>query len=243
MKLFVSLLIGLFSLTVQAQNLKPDSSFVNDAVASSVKIYDDFIHGQELFYNGSAYVEPARTGEPHPFFMSEDWTFGDLSFDGEIFRNVPLLYDIMIDQLITESATGNMQVLPREKVRWFTLSEKKFEYIDTKTVNNSLPRSGFYELLYGGKTKVICLRQKLQQEKIEARVLDIYYEEKNRYFVLRGDEFVSVKNKGSLIKVLKDQKSELKSFVRKNATQFNADRDALMAAIARQYDVLTTNKQ
>jgi hypothetical protein len=243
MKLFLCLLTGLFGFSAQAQTIKGDTSFVADAVASSVRIYEGFIHGQELFYNGSAYVEPARTGDQHSFFLSEDWIFGSVSFDGETFNNVPFLYDIMIDQLITESATGNMQVLPREKVRWFTLGERRFENIDNKAANNSLPRSGFYEVLYSGKTKLICLRQKLQQEKIESRILDIYYEEKNRYFVLKNDEFIGVKNKGSLIKVLNDQKSQLKAFARKNAAQFGDNRDALMAAIATEYDLLTTNKK
>ena len=214
-----------------------DTAFVPQAVASAVKVYDKFIHGQELYYNGSAYIEPPRTGEQHSFFLNEDWIFGDLFFDGDYYTNIPLQYDIMIDQLIGESATGNMQVMPREKVKFFILQGKRFEYIDNKKVNNTLPRSGFYQVLYDGSTRVVAQRQKDYQEQIESGELEVYFVEKSRYFILKDGGYMPVNTKTSLLTVLKDQRSQLRSFIRKNKLS-HKDRDKMMTAVAKQYDLL-----
>jgi hypothetical protein len=218
---------------------KTDTVFVSQSVASAVQVYDKFIHGQELYYNGSAYVEPPRTGEEHSFYLSEDWQFGDLYFDGDYYKNVPLQYDIMIDQLIGESASGNMQVLPKEKVKFFTLSGERFEYIDNKKVNNSLPGSGFYHILYSGPTKVVAQLSKSYQEKVESGELHTYFIERTRYFIFKDGSFVPVLNKNTLMKVLKDQRAELRAFMRKNKLG-NKDRDLMMAQVANQYDILTS---
>jgi hypothetical protein len=239
MKLLLSVVVAAStSLPLHAQTLA-DTVFLSAAKENIVKNYESFIAGQQLYYNGSAYVEPQRTNEQHSFFLGEDWVFGEIVFDGETFTKIPLLYDIMIDQLITESRNGNMQVLPREKVKRFLFDGHIFENINNSAVGNSLPRSGYYEVLYGGRTKVICLHQKFTQEKIESHLLDIYFEERNRYFVLKDGAYLPIKSQRSLLKILNDHRSELKTFVRKNNSTLKGNRDLLLPAIARQYDTIT----
>jgi hypothetical protein len=238
----ILLLLTSVVVTYGQTSVTTDTSFIAESVASSIRVYNKFIHGQELYYNGGAYVEPQRTGEEHSFYLSEDWIFGDLHFDGDFYTEVPLQYDIMIDQLVSESSTGSMQILPKEKVKFFVLRGKRFEFIDNKTVNNSLPRSGFYEILYDGGVRAVAQRQKYYEERVEQHEVNTYFDERNRFFLFKDGTYYPITSKGSLLKVLIDQRSQLRSFIRKNKLSI-LNREKMISEVGRQYDLLTSQKK
>src|SRR5687768_6744309 len=80
-----------------------DTTFLQEAVLNAVKQYEASLAEQSILYNGSEYAEPSRTeNEYHPFFKSDDWLIGSVDYDGEQFTDIPLLYDLTGDKLITE---------------------------------------------------------------------------------------------------------------------------------------------
>lgn len=222
-----------------AQLAVPDSVLLKASIASTVKLYEKSLEGQHLFFNGSSYVEPKRTGEDHPFFISEDWMEGSINYENNLFTKIPLLYDITSDQLITESYNFSYLALIPEKLKSFDFKNHFFIKIDNETVHNSLPKSGFYEVLYNGYTKIISLHEKQMQTKIESNELKIYFEIRNRYYVLKNSKYYGVKGKSSLLSVLTDQKSTLKSFIRKNHINFKNNREQALSQVAAFYDTLT----
>jgi hypothetical protein len=235
---FFLVIISFYSCRTFAQTTLSDTSFVNVSISNSIKAYERFIEGQQLYFNGSAYVEPERTNEEHSFFMTDDWTTGSVTFEGQHFTNVPLLYDIAQDQLITESATGNMQVLAQERVSGFSLGTLPFEKIENEKVANSLPGTGYFQVLYPGKTKLICLRQKSMQEKIDGNKIEVYFDEKSRYFVLLNGKYFPVKSRRSLLKLLPEHRNELRAFANRNRLNYNNNLDLTLAGMVTQYDAL-----
>lgn len=219
----------------------PDTTFLKASLSNGIKLYEAYIHGQELFYNGSAYIEPQRTNDQHAFFLSENLLNGAITFEGHYFEGLLLQYDLTSDQLITESITSSPQALPSWKLESFYIEKNYFEKIDNRQVNNSLPRSGFYQVLYNGKSKVLALREKDIQKKIEFPNLQIYFEEKNYYFILRKNHYYPVKGKASMLKLFHDQKSKLKTFIKKNHINFKAGREKALTDVSRYYDTLLTN--
>lgn len=239
MRLFSCLiLIAALSLNSFSQTIN-DTTFIGTSIVHGIKLYEDYIRGQELFYNGSAYLEPMRSNEQHAFFLSEEFMVGSITFDGHHFNNLPLLYDITSDQLITETSSASLLRLSREKLTHFNLAGNYFEKIDNRAVGNSLPIAGFYHVLYNGPTKVISLRQKTIQERIESGVLQIYFEERSRYFVLRNGRYYAVNGKASLLKLFKDQKNQVRAFIRKNQIHLKSDRDKAFSSVSMHYDTLT----
>ena len=215
----------------------PDTTFLATAVQNSVKRYTQAVHYQTGLYNGSEYVEPEQTNEQHPFFISEDWVNGTVAYDGEVYENVPLLYDITSDKVITELHNANPLVLVPEKLTRFSLSGHTFERIQNETINNTLPRTGYYDVLYNGKTKVISLRQKIRQEKIESiKDIEIFFDERPRYFILKNGSYFPVKSKISVLKLLPDKKHELKHFASRNKLRFRKNREMALTRLAEFYD-------
>jgi hypothetical protein len=239
----ISLYFALYlSCDVFAQSPK-DTLFLAEARKSSIDLYTSAIRGQAKLFNGSQYVRPEQTSESNPYFLSDDWAFGTVEYDGEHFDDVPLLYDISSDKVVTEYFyNANEMELVYSKLSRFTLAGHVFEKILTEQVNNSLPQSGFYDILYAGPTKTIVRRQKQQQENISSGKIEIEFEVKNRYFIFKDGAFHPVKSKGSVLKLLADQKGALRQHLKKSSLYFKRDRDKALTLLTQYYDTLKTRQ-
>lgn len=216
-----------------------DTAFVNAAKMQAVALHQEALGTQSRLYNGSRYVDPEFSIEQHPFFLSEDWITGSVFYDGEYFGNVPLMYDLLNDALVAEHGpSGHAIQLIRNKLRHFTVREHYFERIEKDTLQNSLPATGFYEILYNGPSRLVARRQKFSREEIVDSDVATFYEEKNRYFILMNDVFFSVKNKSSVLKLMNDKKQELKKYLKQQGISFSENREAALKSLAEHYDSL-----
>lgn len=231
--------IFIFSCFPAFAQIAADTTFLTVSKANTARLYHNAIRSQSRLFNGSKYLGPRQTFEEHPYFLSEDWITGGVRYDGEVFQDVPLMYDLLNDVLVTEHApSGHAIALVRQKLDNFYLANHFFEKILNETVSNSLPKSGFYDVLYAGETKVVALRQKSLREKIEVREVIITYEEKNRYFLLRNGVYFQVKSKASALSLMEDRKQELKRFIKEQKISFPDNRELALGKMAEYYDSL-----
>lgn len=236
-KILLTLAI-LTSLCFQAfAQTKQDTAFASAARRNALNLHGKALGSQSPIYNGSRYATPKQTFEQHPYFSSEDWITGAVHYDGEYFTDVPLMYDLLSDALITEHLpSGHAIQLVPGKLESFSVAGHRFEKVVNDSVSNSLPRTGFYDVLYGGHTKVVASRQKFLREKIEVRVITVTYEERNRYFILRDGEFFPVRSKGSVLKILDNRRQELKRFLKREKIIFSDNRELALKRLAEHYD-------
>jgi hypothetical protein len=219
-----------------AQQYSADTSFVHEGKKKIVASYAAAIQQQSRLYNGSDYVMYISRDEEHPYFTLGDWIFGSVTYWNELYENVPLMYDISTDQIITEHNRGNPIKLHPEKVQAFTLNDHLF--VKLKPDANNKIQEGFYDQLYKGDSKVYARHIKVYREKLESKEVIPIYNEVTRYYVLKDSTYYPVKSKGSVIKVFADKKAEVKSFVRKNRIKVSSDREDAFVRIARHYDSL-----
>jgi hypothetical protein len=239
---FVSSYCLLLCLCGYAQSIKPDTAFVQTALRNSINVYTQSIGAQANLYNGSAYLAPFQTNSDHPYFETEEWVNGSVIYEGEPYENLDLLYDISNDRLITELYNGSPIMLINEKLNSFSIGSHHFKKIKNETVNNSLPQSGFYEILYDGTTQAVARRQKKRRETIESKTIQVYFDDKDKYFILKNGNFNQVKSKTSVLKLFPDHKQALKQYMRKNNLNYKTNRSAAIAGVVEYYDTLTLVK-
>jgi hypothetical protein len=216
-----------------------DTTFLAAAVKTTTGYYQKGIGAQARLYNGSKYVAPENSFEEHPYFMSIDWLPGDVVYDGEQFKNVSLMLDLNNGQLITEHySNGQPLQLIQEKVQSFNIAGHHFQNIENDSVGNSLPGSGYYEVLYDGKSRVVVKRQKLLHEEIENTTIEITFEERNRYYIFRNDIFQPIRSKASVLKVLGEKKQQLKKYLRQKKIRTRDNRELFYTSLAEYYDSL-----
>jgi hypothetical protein len=106
-------------------------------------------------------------------------------------------------------------------------------------VGNSLPATGYYEVLYTGKSKVIARRQKILHQEIENGVIETTFDERNHFYIYKDGIFHPVKSKSSDLKLLQEQKQKLKKMLRQRNAGYDGNRELLFKNAAEYYDTLT----
>jgi hypothetical protein len=219
-----------------AQVSKPDTAFLTSAKLHQEKLYDEFIYGQSRLYNGSEHRDYLSKNDEHPYFGVDDWVYGYILYDDELYENVPMFYDLSRDKVISEHILNGAKLeLVAEKIARFSLSGHTF--VRLRKNETQMISEGFYDLLYDGATKVYVRREKLLQEKVESNNIIARFEERNRIFIFKDGIYFPVKKKGSVLDVFSDRKEDLKSFLNKNKIKFKSDRETATVRLAEFYDV------
>ncbi len=213
-----------------------DTAFLAQAKKKSIVLYTSIIQHQSRLYNGNDYVIYFPRDEEHPYYKNDDWGNGSVSYWGELYENIPLLFDLAVDQIITEHNRGNPIKLLAEKVQGFVIWDHTFVRLYPDDKNRI--SAGFYDQLYSGKSKVYAKYSKKYSEKLDTKVIP-RFDESVRYYLVKDGVFTVVKSKGSVLKVLSDHKSEVKNFIRKNRIAFKDNRDQALVRVTQFYDTLT----
>lgn len=222
-----------------AQQASADSVFVQRSYARAVAAYNKSTRDQLLLYNGVEYKPFPEPYDGHPYFESEYVEEGQVSYDGELYENVPMQYDLLTDLLVLEhydqKGYVGMMKPHQDKVRLFTLLEHTFILIDGDSTNGVL-KDGFYDLLYSGSVKVLAKRKKSVVRDYEYSQLKTSFPQKNSYYLVIDGQYYPVKNKRSVVKALQGNKKLLNEYVRKNQLDFTNNKEKSMVALAAYHD-------
>jgi len=238
------LLLSCASLLFFSLQAQPDTAFVSRSHASMVRVYERAMRPQHKALSGYVYSELRTMKNDHPYFPSDQWQIGSITYNDQPLDSVPLRFDAVSQILITSKSNGDMIALVREKLSSFDLGKHHFEWIDRQQFN-TLPESGFYEVIYSGNSKLVCFREKQAQKTMVTQVYtpvtnsheQLYYP-KYRYFMWHQDRFYPVSNKNSMLELFGDQKKKLKKFSRQHHLDFKSNRDESFISILEFYDSL-----
>ena len=235
---YTILILSLLGITqpCYAQQISADTAFLAVSHKKSIALYAASIQHQSRLYNGSDYNIYLPKNEEHPYFRMDDWVYGSIVYWDELYENVPLLYDVSVDQLITEHNRGNAIKLIAEKIQSFTILEHTFVRLSSDDKNKI--SEGFYDRLYDGDLKVYAKYSKNFRETIETTEVIPHYDEATRYYLVKEGIFNVVKTKGSVLQIFRDHKQDVKNFLRKNRIRFKDNREKAIVRITEFYDTL-----
>jgi hypothetical protein len=206
------------------------------AVGRAAQRYAASMQAESHLLNGREYVNPAPTyvvGQP--FFESSRPQRGTITYDGNYFERVPLLYEQAQDQVVLFDSVRNVNIqLVSDKVADFTLGSHRFLRVRADSAA-ALP-TGFYELLVDGPARLLARRTKTATKVVSGQGITGEYEPTIRFFVQRQNRYYPVAKLGQVLAVLPDKKSELQQFARSKQLKFkDASREASLAQLLQHY--------
>ena len=214
--------------------------FLLGAVKNARELYSRSLGAGSHLLNGVQYKEyNAHLDDVgHPYFASDDWVDGSVHYDGDVYEPVAILYDLVKEKVVIEHPYAGIKLeLISEKIKYFSMPGHRFVRLDADTIKNSSISTGFYDLLYDGRTKFYVKRQKEQKEQIVAGDLQVQFSEKDRFYIFKKGLYVPVKTKSSVLNVLKDRKTEVRKYIRKNKIHFRKSREEAITRVVSFYDV------
>ena len=228
-------------LQLSAQIVIPNNFIGNTPFQNTVALYYDSIGINAHLFIGSEYTFPDPIIKGFPFLDTNVLRKGNIYFNGVLYQDVPMLYDIQTDNIITTRYHQYFFIrLPSEKVSYFFLGGYLFIRLVPDSSDKVLPSIGFYKVLYNGKSTVLLKSSKSisNDPPIDDKV-NINFVIWRSYFIKKGNEYFRVLNQKSLLKLLGDNDKVIRRFLRKNKLKFKKKPDETIAKAAAYYDQIT----
>ncbi|GAB4004098.1 hypothetical protein GCM10028808_01080 [Spirosoma migulaei] len=221
------------------QTTAPDSSFVLLAKEQAVRSYEQAMYKQEHVYEGNGYINHDHRIKIHPYYLVDSLQAGTITYNDVHYHDVRMLYDIVRDELAIQPPEGGYRLqLNSNKISTFTIGQHQF----TRLIGDSAlgVRTGFYEILYNGKAKVLAHRVKTVHEDISSGTYKADYLFKDRFYIQKEGNYHEVKTKGSFLALFPDQAKALRKYLRANRLKFNDEqRESAITQATKRYEELT----
>ncbi|HRI22663.1 MAG TPA: hypothetical protein PLA68_17000 [Panacibacter sp.] len=226
---------------VYGQTSYADSLNYINALNNAKALYTRFINPSTGLYNGSEYADHSyEIKQGSLFFEPGEFVNGSVVYDGILYENVRLLYDLVDERIIIKDPFAIYKLaLINERLSEFTIADHKFVKLAEDDSLHSIINDGFYEVLFSGTNTVY----KKQKKKIEEELSVSEGVKKSvvttkLYFILKDKRFYSVNTKGALLSVFKNHRNDVQQFMRKNKLNFRNNRQNTIVQVTAYYDAI-----
>jgi hypothetical protein len=225
---------------VLAQDKIADSIQLRQTTANMAALFDKAVVEQSRLYNGPAFVPYKLKSETNANFQDlTDFNIGSVNYDGIVYTNVPLIYNIDRDMLVSKLYNGfSVYTLLSDMVYEFDLLNHHFVRILPDNLNKQMV-AGFYDELYNGKLQLLARRVKTVQTATSLSGMKNVFYPKTDYFLKKGGVYYNANSRVKILDVLKDKKKELKQYIKDNKVDFGDNPEPAMVMLVAYYDHLT----
>lgn len=201
--------------------------------AQHQQIFDEF--RQEVGDQAEMFAGKVEPGYPstvyinHPYWLTDNFSQGDVVFRGLTYLNVSVRYDAYLKQLVVKTPVKRQNVsVPMDLVEKFTLGGIRYER-----------RKGeFMAILYSSpRIELVQQMNVMMREKLVDNV-KVQYEFKPtmKYCLYRDGQVYEVTNLKSVSKLYPHLKKELKQFAKKYHLDFKDNRQLSLGTLVKYAD-------
>lgn len=229
MKFYFFLIIGSVCIVsnLQAQSSKE----LAEAYQNNIPLHQEIV-------SGGYYVDPPQNIEGFPYFQSKNFEYGTLTVNGLTYENVPLLYNIFSDEVVTFHPIHKQKTLIKtDKIDGFVLP-KNIRFIRIQeNPEYSHHSKGFYELVQEGtKGNLLCKHFKTTKAKREMSQYSSVFLDKSDFLIQKESQILQVKSKGQAIAFLSLDKKQINRSTKEKNLNFRNDRRAYLSFLVESYN-------
>jgi hypothetical protein len=222
---------------LNAQSYLTDSAYYSQSLNNAISLYTNILGKTTHLFNGSEYIFNNHGVSGHAFFGESEPTKGEVFYDGTLYPNVSLAYDLSRDEVLVNNNPGqdfNLKLIT-ERVKYFSVLNHVFvRIVPDNTLKGYIPTEGFYDLLYNGKVTVLAKRRKQIEQGFKAEE-SLHFVQYNEYFIKKDNVYYPIDGKGSLLNVFHDQKDKMKKFYRKSDLNYKKNPENAIVRTAEYY--------
>lgn len=232
------LLLLIIPASLSAQSMTTDSSVYQQTLNNTLALYNHSVKQNSHLYNGSEYLYSGHGTKGFPYFESADTLTGSVYYDGNLYTNVPLRYDLTTDELVIIDYTKNYPIkLLAEKTYYFIADGHTFINASKNEVSPFVGETGFYQLLYNNKTSLYARKYKTVITRTVQEGFADAYKQYNKYYLYKNEKLSKVNNEKQLLNILK-KKAQLRRFIKAKKINFKKDFENAMIQVTTYFDQL-----
>lgn len=200
--------------------------------------------GKSELYNGFKYFDNYRTkNKDHQFFKSRDFQLGNVNYNGQIFYNVYMKYDVYKDNLVLRLPNQNNYVivkLIKERVYSFSLGDHNFVNIPLsldELIEPSL--KGFYEVLKKtNSTSLYKKHLKLEQKEILLSKIYSKFIPKKNYLINYNNSYYIIKSYKDFRVIFPNYKRQVSDYYRRQKKLYATNKDKFYSNLVAMINIL-----
>ncbi|MDQ3277569.1 MAG: hypothetical protein M3Q06_04545 [Bacteroidota bacterium] len=224
------LLFFMFVAFAQTALSQPDSLLF--AAASGPKAAVEA--GDPLFY-GRQYVGYEFVIEGIPFYPTDEWQKGTITYRDVTYRDVLLKYDLVKDEVLVLHPNGYTPViLFAPRIDFFTMGEKKFVYLPA--LEAAPFKAGVYEEVSRGALTLYAKRSKLLSEEIVSNKIEREFVDNHSFYIRKEGKLVAANKEKVIMALVEEKKKESKALLKKDGIKFRKNPEAALRTIVTFYN-------
>jgi hypothetical protein len=216
------------------QSSQQDSSFYAGAISNAVAVYDSLNKGLNAgIYNGVEHLGYLYSIAGTPYFGPEGWQSGTVFYDGVLYRNVPVKYDMVKDLILVAHPNGYTAfALFSRRVDSFAFAGHRFYYF----ANRKDLSPGFYELLQEGKVSIIAKRARRIDENVLSPERGERFEQADEFFAEKEGNYYRIKSEKAMLQLFPEKTKEAHKYLRSSKIKFKKDPEKAILKLTEYYN-------
>ncbi|MBN2665175.1 MAG: hypothetical protein JXR67_01585 [Bacteroidales bacterium] len=195
--------------------------------------------GRDVLLNGRIWWNKHAKVTGDPFFISDSYLKGSVTFNGQSFGNLYLKYDICSDELVYKPESHPVILLNKEMTDSFKITYGFRDYIFFNT--GSTPESGpagYINMLYKGPTSLLVKYAKKIQPLADQGIYDLFHQE-HKIFIRKDTTIIPVTGRKHLMSILGDKKKEVREYRKQNRHRISLKEPDSLVPVLEFYDSLS----
>jgi hypothetical protein len=193
---------------------------------------------EAFIFNGKEHNNYSNAIIGIPYYLSNDWQKGTLDYEGVLYEDVFLKYDLIADELIIRHSNGFSGILlftPR--IKSFTLGSKRF--VNLTSSESGIIKPGIYELLSNGRLAFYVKRGKTVTENIVSNILEKRIVDNNSFYIVKEGQYYTIRKQNAIMELVKDKKEAVNTRLKTAGLRFKKNPEEVLITIVEYYNQLS----
>jgi hypothetical protein len=224
--------------------VKSDNSSEELTVRNAATGYFKSLGEQVGIYRGVEYTGfPYRLSNGHQYFETQTPVSGSVYYDGILYKDIPIWYDLVKNQVIVQFIDGFSKIkLHNELIDYFSIHDHQFLHLGRDKIDKISLSEGFYDLVYVGRTQVLVKRSKGTLKEVSAGIAIKILKQKNEFYLMKEGVYIPLNKQSSVLNALGSKQKEIQDFLKKSNVKFRKDPENSIVRMVRYHDLLTEAK-
>jgi hypothetical protein len=233
---FLILIFQIILFPKSSAQISSDSVLYAESVSKIHQVYLNEIGDNAEIYHGVEYIRNGQKSTGFPFYMADSMLTGSVSYQGNVYPNLNLYYNLVTDELIINNFqhTVLMTISPK-KAATFSIGSHVFIWLESKNFKG-LEKDGYYDLLFPGETGLYAKREKRFVTVSGSE--ETKFIQRNIYLIKIKNDFYVIDSKKSLLDIMKDRQDDLKKYIRANKLDFKKNLESSLVLTTIYYSQL-----
>ncbi len=197
--------------------IKNDINSEQLIVNNAASVYFKSLNEQSGIYRGVQYTGfPYKLSNGHQYFETQFPVQGSVYYDGILYKDIPMWYDLVKNQVIVQYVDGFSEIkLHNELIDYFSIYDHHFVHLGRDKIANGVLSDDFYDLVYVGKTQVLVKRSKGTLKEVNTGIALTILKQKNEVYLVKEGVYLPVNSQSSVLNALGSKQKEIQEFLKK----------------------------